>query len=328
MNIRNKNVRLFAGVMAVLLLAGCGGSKSDMSYYSNTEAMYEGAYDNGYYDMYEEEAPYEMSSSSKPSESQTIDTSRKLIKDYSIDVETENFDSLMPAIETRVKELGGYIESLNTYYGGSYRYSSRSSSLKIRIPKDKDEEFIKFVGNSANLVRQNLNVSDVTLKYVDMASRRDSYIVERDRLLKLLEDAENIDTILIIEERLSEVRYNLESMESQLRTMDNLVDYSTISLSVEEVKQYTEPEPETYWQRIKSSFHDGIEDFINVIQSSTIWLVGAFPILLLYAAVITVIVLLIKKIKKSSAKRALKKEIKKAEKAAKKAESDNSGDGE
>lgn len=297
-------VKLTVSLLVISILAGCGGSASyldkgyDAYYETTTESMPSYDYnDNGYYP----EESYEPGSTAEKVE--VADTSRKLIKDYSINVETENFDALMPAIEQRVASLGGYIESMNTYYGRTYRYSdTRYSDLKIRIPKDKDEEFIKYVGNSANITNQSLNVSDVTLRYVDMASRRDSYIVERDRLLSLLEQAEDINEILIIEERLSEVRYNLESMESQLRTMDNLVDYSTISLSVAEVKQYTEPEPETYGQRISASFHDGIYRFVEGIKNFTIWLAGSFLTLILWAVLITFAVWAVSKIRKRKGK--------------------------
>lgn len=292
---------LFIGM--TFALAACGGGSD--GYGSNSSMTYNGgmktdSYEEGFYDEYE----VSESAGSSAETPEVIDSSRKLIKDYDISIETENFDGIIPAIEKRVAELGGYIESQNTYYGQSYAYNdTRSSSLRIRIPKNKDEEFIKFIGNSSNITRQSLNVSDVTLKYVDMASRRDSYIVERDRLMELLEQADNLEDILVIEARLSEVRYSLESMESQLRTMDNLVDYSTVTLDVYEVKEYSEPAPETFGQRISSSFKNGIKSFIEGMQDFAVWFVGALPGILLFAVIITVIVLVVKRINK---KRALK----------------------
>lgn len=288
---RKKLLALTAIVLS-MFLAACGSSLNSINYKADTAIApaSDGFYEESY-SLYNDSAP----------NSETIDmsdASRKLIKTYSIDVETESFDTIMPAIESRISELGGYIEQLNTYYGERYSsWNSRHSSLTVRIPKGKEDEFINFIGSSSNITRQSLDVSDVTLSYVDVESHRDAYIVERDRLLVLLESAESIDDIISIESRLSEVRYYLESMESQLRTMDNLIDYSTINLSVSEVKQYTEPEPETYGQRISTSFHDGIESFTEGIKDFSIWFVGAFPTLLFFGIIIFIILVIRKKIK-------------------------------
>jgi len=58
----------------------------------------------------------------------------------------------------------------------------------------------------------------------------------------------------MLEKRLSDIRYELESMESQLRLYDNQVDYSTVTISIDEVNQFTPTAPETVGQRIGSGF--------------------------------------------------------------------------
>ena len=65
-----------------------------------------------------------------------------------------------------------------------------------------------------------------------------------------MEKAESIEDIITIEQRLSNVRYQIESMEAQLRTYDNKVDYSTVHLDVSEVKELTPVHEETLWERI------------------------------------------------------------------------------
>ena len=68
----------------------------------------------------------------------------------------------------------------------------------------------------------------MTLQYVDLESHKKALTTEQDRLIELMEQAETVEDIITIEGRLSEVRYQLESMESQLRTYDNKIDYSTV----------------------------------------------------------------------------------------------------
>lgn len=307
-----KKFKALTVIALCILLTACGSEKYDSASYSSvSESSVAGG--NGFYDsdVYTEET-------TTYDKTEVTDAARKLIKTYSMSVETENFDSLIPAIEARVSEMGGYIEQLNTYYGEKYSgNTNRNSSLTIRIPKGKEDAFISYVGNSSNITRQSLDVSDVTLSYVDVETRKNSYVAERDRLLELLESAESIDDIITIEARLSEVRYYLESMESQLRTMDNLIDYSTIYLSVYEVKQYTEPEPETYGQRIARSFKNGIENFTDGLKEFSIWFVGALPTLLFFGIIIYIVVIVRKKIKAAKLAKSGSKETKKEEKETK-----------
>lgn len=232
------------------------------------------------------------------------DTARKLIKNYNLNVETEEFDSLVAALEERISFLGGYIQNLDTYNGG-YKSGkgNRYSRITARIPVSKSEAFIDFVGNNANITSKDYDVTDVTLDYVDKESRKATYEVEQTRLLALLEKAETINEILTIESRLSEVRYQLESMESQLRTYDNLIDYSTIYISVSEVTHYTAPEPVGFGERISRSFADGLESVRDGLKEFMIDFVYALPGLVLFLIIVVVIVLILVAIIKGCKKR-------------------------
>ena len=129
--------------------------------------------------------------------------------------------------------------------------------------------------------------------------------------MELLENAESMEDIIVIESRLSEVRYQIESMESQLRTFDNQVDYSTVHISVEEVEHYT-PQPEkTTWERIKSGFGENVYRVTNGIKNFAIEFVIAIPILLVWVVVIAVGVILVRVVLKRKNKQKIEKAVKK-----------------
>ena len=82
-------------------------------------------------------------------------------------------------------------------------------------------------------------------------------------MMALLEQATSIEDIITIESRLSEVRYQIESMESQLRTFDNQVDYSTVSISISEVKELTPVVEESAGTRIRNGFVNSLNNDAN-----------------------------------------------------------------
>lgn len=296
----NKVTFIMTAVM-LLSLAGCGSSSYyDKSASSVTTAFYSNGtadYDTGFYEsdeMYEESADAGQDTVAELVE----DTGRKLIKTYDLSVETEEFDELLKAIENRVSDLGGYIENLNTYNGSSYYGDLRYSNLTIRIPVAKSDEFINFVGDSSNVTNKSMSVDDITLTYVDLESKKEAYEVEQERLMTYLNEAETVDEMLAIEQQLTNVRYQLQSMESQLRTYDNQIDYTTISLYINEVREYTEPEPETFGQRLSESFTGGLENFVTGCGNFFVWFVGALPVLILLAVIIVAVILITRKSRK------------------------------
>jgi uncharacterized protein YhaN len=141
-------------------------------------------------------------------------------------------------------------------------------------------------------------VEDVTLQYVDMESHKKALVTEQERLLELLEQAQTVEDIITIEDRLSEVRYQIESMESQLRTYDNKIDYSTVYLTINEVVQYSLSEEETVGERIRNGFLDSLEGVKDGVTEFAIWLVIKLPYLVVWAVIIAVIVIVFLKIRK------------------------------
>jgi uncharacterized protein YhaN len=166
------------------------------------------------------------------------------------------------------------------------------------MPKDKLDTFLASVSEQTNVVSISENVEDVTLQYVDMESHKKALLTEQERLLELLEKAETVEDIISIEDRLSEVRYQIESMESQLRTYDNKIDYSTVYLSIDEVEQYSPSEGETVGERIRNGFMDSLEGVKDGLAEFAIWLVIKLPYLVVWAVIIAVDVFIFQEIRK------------------------------
>lgn len=307
----------------ILSLTACGSSSkdsngisdlmdADYSVVSNEAAASEAsAYEDGFgmTEGYDSAENTQDTGNTVPEEAaDTAVADRKLIKTVNMDVETREYDKLLSAVENKVTELGGYIESLDAYNGSTYYSyrSTRNANLTIRIPKDRLEEFQNTVSELGNVTSRSENVQDVTLTYVDLQSHRDALRTEQERLLQLLEQAESVEDIITIEQRLSDVRYQLESMESQLRSYDNRVDYSTVYLYIDEVEVYTPVEEETVWERISTGFVDSLKNIGEGLKEAAIWFVIHIPYLVIWAIVIAIIILILKKIKSARSASALR----------------------
>lgn len=296
-----------AMAFTVLVFTACGGSSDSAKSASAASAMgAPAAYE------YAEEEVYDSASvngeSGNGSSEAVQDTSRKLIKNVSMTVETENVDELLNNITNRITSYGGYIEYSYVDNGSpSNKLYSKSASLTIRIPAIHLDEFLGNVDEVSNIISKNSNVQDITLQYVDSEARKASLETEQKRLLELVEVAEDVEEIIYIEDRLSDVRYELESIERQIRSYDNQVDYSTVNLDINEVKEYTPVVEKTRWEELTEGFVESLQDVYEGILDFFVGLVVAIPYLIIWGLIILAIVLIIKAIVKKSRKNKEKK---------------------
>lgn len=277
-------------VLVIALLAGCGANTSDM--------LYDGSYKNaeGIYD-----SSAEVGSSITPSDSGQIDgaAEQKLIKTVNLSAETEDLTGLLDDLSQQVKNLGGYIESRTVYNGSAYSGSrSRSADLTIRIPAENLDGFVSQVQGMSNIISSNEEVDDVTLTYVAVESRVEALEAEQARLLELMDMAQTMSELLEVEARLTEVVGELESVTSQLRVLQNRVNYATVELSVREVQTLTVVEEESVWQRMARGFLENLENLGDGIVELAIFLVASLPYLVPLGAIAAVVVLLLRRRRK------------------------------
>ncbi|MBQ2927641.1 MAG: DUF4349 domain-containing protein [Oscillospiraceae bacterium] len=289
-----KGKKLLALMMAALvmasLLAGCGAatdSVGNMKQESPMEAPEA---------VMDQEAGGGLLYGTTEESASTAAADQKLIKRVNIDAETEDLESLLPQITNKVGELGGYIEHQELYNGSAYSSSRRRNvNMTIRIPADRLGEFTAQIEGASNVVNYSESAEDVTLQYVDTESRITALEVEQERLLELLSKADNMSDLLEIEARLTDVRYELESYSSQLRTLENKVSYATVYLYINQVKVYTEVEPQTVWQRIGSGFSENLTDIGEDLTNFFVWIVTFSPQLIFWAVVIAGAVTLVRR---------------------------------
>lgn len=295
MKMKKLTALLMSALLLVGILAGCAAKSMDYAY--NSGAAPEAAEDRDYilsdgiYDSADAAVVEKAESSSKPV------TEQKLIRKIDLETETENLDALLSALDAKVNALGGYIENRNVYTGSrytSYR-ASRWANLTVRIPKDQLDAFVAHVESESNVTSSNESADDVTLSYVATQSRMTALEKEEARLLELIDKAANLTELLELEKRLTEVRTELENVTSQLRLYDNLVDYGTIDISIQEVQTLTPVEEPSFWQRITTGFMESLQNLWTFLKELAIFLIVALPYLVPLALLVTVLVLIIRR---------------------------------
>ena len=300
---RKLHYLLAAAIGMTLLLSGCGGAESAGS------AVSEAAMDSGGALIQETAAaasqPRAVAASEgtgseqkllAPEEAASGDAGdelsleRKLIKNVNLDAETTEFDQLLELVNRRVEELGGYIEQMDSHApSGSDSAGERSAYIDARIPADRLEEFMDTALEGAHITYRSETVTDVTLQYTDLESRQKVLRIEQDRLMELLAEAERSEALIALEQRLSEIRYELESLESQLRVYDNQVSYSTVSISLREVSTLSPDAGSGFLDQLQTGFQKNVRTMLNFLRNAVLFLLTGLPMLLPVAIMVILV---------------------------------------
>ena len=250
---------------------------------------------------------YTNDSASAPNPSQAL-ANRKIIRNADMNVETLSFDAFLDELSGALSGFGGYIESSSIGNRG-YRNGQqlRYAHYTIRVSADRLDEFLNAVSGLGNVTSVNTSLRDVTTNYVDSEKHLESLRVEQQALLEILAKAETVEDIITVQDRLTQVRYEIESYEAILRTYDDQIALSTVSLNINEVEKETPVEKETFGQEVSRRFKESLENVGEFFRNLGAWLFGSAPelivILAFFGLQALIIVLIVKGAKRSARKR-------------------------
>lgn len=230
-----------------------------------------------------------------------VTSDRKIIEYITLTVETQTFDRLTEDIQAAVERAGGYIESSklegNRYYGAD----SRSAQMKIRVPKAKQADLSAFIAENANVVDRSVDTDDVTDQYIDTQSRIKALTLEKETLEKLLTQAKSVADTLTIYEKLTAVITEIESYQGKLNRLDNLVEYTTFTLYINEVERET-PVSRNWFERTRDDLLANFADVGSGLLAICSFLIAALPYWLLLGAAALIIVLIVRRCRKKKQK--------------------------
>lgn len=284
--------RLLAALLAAALLAGCGSSGGSASAVAT-------------YDMNASEeasmAAGSADSALMPEDAATSESAQqKIIYRADMSMEATDFDTAREGVLAAVEATGSWMEY--SHLSGTAEDRDRYANYTVRVPVDNYRAFLEQVGQAGSVLSLNESAENVTSTYIDMEARISSLENQRDRLNELAAEAQTTTDLLEIENRLSDVQYQLESYTQQLRNLDGQVTYSTVDISLREVATLT-PTGVTFPERLADAFAGGWNGFVVFVQGIVLTLVYLWPLLLIVAILLVVLIPVMRRRKAARAER-------------------------
>ncbi|MCL2223739.1 MAG: DUF4349 domain-containing protein [Defluviitaleaceae bacterium] len=196
---------------------------------------------------------------------------RHIIQNATLETETEEFDRVVAELRSAASDADGYTESeMLTNHG------RRVFTIVMRIPAARFEEVLSQVQNLATVRSVNQHAQDVTDQFYNLAGNLETRRIEEERILALIEEAQDIHDLLALEMRLSNTRQTIESYLAQLNNMAGQIAFSTITVTLFDMyeEEIITLSP-TLGERIGGAFGDSVDGTSRAAQNIIVFLAGA-----------------------------------------------------
>ena len=172
-------------------------------------------------------------------------------------------------------EAGGYFQSAQVE-GGSLRdqNAARYGNYVIRLPEENFSAFLDQSGALGYVVRRSESSENVSQAYYDTETRLAAQRTKQERLLALLAQADTMESIIELENALSETEYEIQSLTTDLEHYDDLIDYATVDLYLAEVLSLSQTPGETagLGERMAAGLSASAAGLVQGVQDLLVWL--------------------------------------------------------
>ena len=309
-------IALVMVLIAAMLFSGCAMTQdqatSDEEYYAKTEysdveiepetdyaeavAEDTSADDMGYMDENDGSSGLGIDSSTSILEP-TVD--RKVIYTGYVSAQTKNFDEDYDQVLSYLTEVGGYVE--NAYVYGTapedWQDEGRYAEITIRVLSDQFDAFMEMLNGMGENLSSSISGTDISLEYYDTETQLSTLEIREERLQELLEQAAGLEDIILLEQELADVSYEIQMLQSELRNYDSLVDFSTITISLQEVNtvETVTSSESSIGERISSGFYSVLNVLADFGEGLLVFIIAGSPIIIIIAVIVIVIVVLVKR---------------------------------
>jgi hypothetical protein len=255
-----------------------------------------------------------VSSGSAPSPSQeTASTSiRLIVVNKTLRIETSDVDAALAKVRDLAARDGGDITDLQVATksgdtispppvplssGGQVQPASVGGPLRayvtVRVPSRTYQAFVAEAAKLGRVLFQSESAQDVTQQHVDLTARLANLKAEEARLRQMFAKATNVRDALLVEQELSRVQGDIESLQGQIDYLARQAAMATVTIEL------AEPTPivssgGTDWG-VGTAFTDAIRAFVATMNGLIVILGPVLALLVFVGLPIALIVWLVVK---------------------------------
>ncbi len=166
-------------------------------------------------------------------------TSPQLIKHATLRITVDDIASSLESLSEILARHQGDLLQLSDY--AEQEEAPRQVQISLRVPQAQLEGVLEAVRSLGTVEEQSITAEDVSSQLVDLQARLRNLRKSEEALLKIMERSGTIPDVLAVNQELSRIREDIERQDAQLKSLQNRVAYSTLSLTLATRPSLTPP---------------------------------------------------------------------------------------
>lgn len=198
----------------------------------------------------------------------------------------QNVDKAAAALSRVARENGGEVFS-SDIASGDGSASAPSGDMEIRVPADRFDSAFDGVAQTGKVRERSTNAQDLTGDITDSDARLRNLRQTEADIRHIMDRSGSVSQIMDAENQLSQVREQIETLESDLKSMRGRVAYAAIDIDLQ-AEASTAPVQPTFASQIASAWHGATAALAQVtigILALGLWLVAFSPYVIAAVAI-------------------------------------------
>ncbi|MEO6317807.1 MAG: DUF4349 domain-containing protein [Acidimicrobiales bacterium] len=210
----------------------------------------------------------------------------RIIRTGSLDLEVREgtFAGTVERIIAQTTGLGGYVAESTTSESGD----SPSGSITVRVPGESFDTLLADLRELGEVRGGSSRGTDVTAQFTDLAARLTALQATRDRLATVLSEASNVPDILSVQDRITGVQIEIETVQGQQKLLEDQASFATLAITLGEpgaeiIDVQADPDDGLggAWDDARRRFGDAIEGIVAWSGSAAVVLIVGLILLAL-----------------------------------------------
>jgi hypothetical protein len=227
---------------------------------------------------------------------------RLIIRTGDMSIIASDTEEAMDQIAAMAENGGGWVVSSNIYQSTA---SAKTGYIQIRVPAAGFQSVLDAIaGLAVEVTSLSTSGTDVTEEYVDLSARLGNLEATAARLRNFLDEARTVEEALAVNQELSRIEGEIESLKGRMQYLEQSSAFSSISVNVTP-DELAQPVQIGTW-RPTGVAKNALEALIAVLQglaTAAIWFaIVILPILLVIAIPFVLLIWLIRRLRRRERK--------------------------
>jgi len=215
-----------------------------------------------------------------------VDAPPLVIRTADLNLTARNFETLRIDLDRILLQLGGHIAQLNVT---SPVGEARNLTATLRVPSVRLDAALAELRKLGRVNGESLQGEEVTQQSVDLEARLNNARHTEERLTQILATRTGrLSDVLEVEQKIAEVRGEIERAEAEQKSLNNRISFATVSLVVAE--DYRAPLTATATPsattRLSNAAVRGLRNAFNGLLGLLLLLLRTVPSVLLFGGLL------------------------------------------